>query len=488
MADNKDLKTHKQIMRHFTHQRFMMYLKNAVSKFIISFIIAFTIAFVPEYALESKAVFMLFILIFAASLWTSEAIPAFSVSLLIIGLEIILIGFDNFNFSSTHGEWKYFLKAWSSPLVFLFLAGFVMAIAASKTKLDLWLAKKMMSFVGKKPENILTGLLIITFALSMFISNTATTAMMITIVIPILKNMKEDNKFQKAILLSVVIGANIGGMGTIIGTPPNAIAVGALGDLAPSFVSWMYHALPPAILLVIILRYFIIKMYPSNEKFIEIKNVARISDKDGSIGVVPQDKNYPSWKKAIVMLVFASTILLWLTGPLHHIPTTVVSFLPIIALTVFRIINADDMREIRWDVIILIIGGLSLGLGVVKTNLDDWLASLIDFSSFSVIVIALLFSYIMVLVSNFMSNTAATNILLPLIIAISVSFGEHLSTFTVIVVALAASFAMTLPVSTPPNAIMYSSGKLGANDFISIGLIAAIIGPIVTISWMNFIY
>ena len=466
----------------------MEYLKNVIAKFVLSFVIAFVIAFMPDYALENEAVFMLFIVIFSAFLWISEAIPAFSVSLLIIGLEIILIGFNNFNFSDTSGEWKYFLKAWSSPLVFLFLSGFIMAIAASKTKLDLWLAKKVILFVGKKPENILSGLIVITFTLSMFISNTATTAMMITITLPILKHMREDNPFQKAILLSVVIAANIGGMGTIIGTPPNAIAVGVLGDNAPSFISWMYHALPPAIALVVILRYAILKMYPSNEEFIVIKSVNTVADHDDSTIVIKKGDSYPSWKKGLVVIVFAITILLWLTGPLHGVPTTVVSFLPIIALTTFGIINADDMKEVRWDVIILIIGGLSLGLGVVKTGLDDWLASLIDFSSFSVIVVALLFSYIMVLVSNFMSNTAATNILLPLIIAISSSFSEHLSTFTVIVVALAASFAMTLPVSTPPNAIMYSSGKLHANDFIKIGIIAAIVGPLLTIVWLNFIY
>lgn len=446
------------------------------------------LTFIPTYSLEQDALNMLFILIFAAFLWISEAIPAFSVSLLIIGLEIILIGFTNFDFNSSNVEWKYFLKPWSSPLVFLFLAGFIMAIAASKTKLDLWLAKKMLFYVGSKPENILSGLMIITFILSMFISNTATTAMMITITVPILASMRKDNKFQKAILLSVVVAANIGGMSTIIGTPPNAIAVGALGENAPSFISWMFHALPPSIIAVIILRYIIIKIYPSCENEIIIHHLEDINHYDDSTSNFTKIPSYPSWKKVLVIVVFIFTILLWLTGPLHHVPTTVVSFLPIIVFTIFGVIDVEDLKEIRWDVIILIIGGLSLGLGVSKTGLDNWLASLLDFSSFSIFVIVLLFSYLVVLVSNFMSNTAATNILLPLIIAISSSFSTHLSTFAVISVALCASFAMTLPVSTPPNAIMYSSGKLQAKDFLVLGLIIAIIGPIIVLTWLNIIY
>ncbi len=468
--------------------RFKIPLKNALSKFIFSLLFAFVLTYFPSFSLEQDALYMLFILLFAACLWVSEAIPAFSVSLLIIGLEIILIGFTDFDFSKHNTSWKYFLQPWSSPLVFLFLGGFIMAIAASKTKLDLWLAKKMLFYVGDKPENILSGLMIITFVLSMFISNTATTAMMITVTVPILASMKKDNKFQKAILLAVVVAANIGGMSTIIGTPPNAIAVGALGVNAPSFVSWMYHALPPAIVAVIILRYIIIKLYPSNEEKIIIKYLEEVSHYDDSTTDFSKVPSYPSWKKALVILVLLTTVSLWLTGPLHHIPTTVVSFLPIIVLTIFGIIDVEDIKEIRWDVIILIIGGLSLGLGVVKTGLDTWLASLIDFSGFSVFLLVLVFSYIVVLVSNFMSNTAATNILLPLIIAISSSFTEHLSTFAVIAVALCASFAMTLPVSTPPNAIMYSSGKLQAKDFLSLGVIIAILGPLLVLSWLYLIY
>lgn len=454
-------------------------IKHAISRFIFSLIISLFIALVPSYSgLSSDANYMLFILCFSSLLWMTEAIPAFAVSFLIISLEILFLGFHNFNFDSNSKEWLYYLESWSSPLIFLFIAGFILAIAASKTKLDLWLAKKVLLYFGSKPHNILTGLMSITFVLSMFISNTATTAMMMTMLLPILNNMKESNPFQKGILLSIVVAANIGGMGTIIGTPPNAIAIGILGDKAPSFILWMFMALPPAILIVIVLRWVILKMYPSNEENINIGKIQKVPHYDDSTTRFTKVPTIPSWKKIFVIAIFSITILLWLTGPFHHIPTPVVSLLPIVLFTISGIIDTEDIKEIRWDVIILIIGGLSLGSGVVKTGLDVWLGMQIDVEGMNIYFIVSIFALVVIIVSNFMSNTAATNIMLPLVVALISSLGDNIVSYMVISIALCASCAMILPVSTPPNAIAYSSGKLNSKDFILIGLITAIVGPI----------
>ncbi len=454
-------------------------VKHSVFKFLFSLLAAYFIAFIPNYSyLSYDASLMLFILLIAAFLWMTEAIPAFAVSFLIIALEILLLGYHNFDFDSSNKEWVYYLKAWSNPLIFLFMAGFIMAIAASKTKLDLWLAKRVLFYFGNKPNNILTGLMLITFILSMFISNTATTAMMMTLLIPMLKNMNKDNPFQKGILLGIVIAANIGGMGTIIGTPPNAIAVGILGDNAPSFVEWMIIALPPAVLLTIIFRWLILKKYKSNEDTIDIEKVKRVSHFDDSTSTFTKVPTIPSWKKSLVIIVFTITVSLWLTGPLHHIPTPVVSLFPIVVFTVFGIINTDDIKEINWDVIILIIGGLSLGAGVAKTSLDTWIGTQFSIDGLDLFLIASIFTFIVILVSNFMSNTAATNIILPLVVALVSSMGDSIVSYMVISVALCASCAMILPVSTPPNAIAFSSGKLNSKDFILIGLVAGLIGPI----------
>lgn len=473
-------------LKRLINEKLKFSIKHSVTRFIFSFIFSILAVTIPSYSgLDSDTSYMFFILCFSSLLWMTEAIPAFAVSFLIISLEILFLGFHDFNFDNNSKEWLYYLKSWSSPLIFLFISGFVLAIAASKTKLDLWLAKKVLFYFGSKPHNILTGLMSITFVLSMFISNTATAAMMMTMLLPILNNMKESNPFQKGILLAIIVAANVGGMGTIIGTPPNAIAVGILGDNAPSFVSWMIMALPPAILLVIVFRFFILKLYPSNEENINISKIQSVSHFDDSTTSFTKVPTIPSWKKSIVIGIFIITILLWLTGPFHHIPTPVVSLLPIVAFTIFGIIDTEDIKEIRWDVIILIIGGLSLGAGVVKTGLDDWLGMQFDIEGLNIYLIVTIFAFIVILVSNFMSNTAATNIMLPLVVALVSSMGSEIISFMVISIALCASCAMILPVSTPPNAIVFASGKLKSKDFILIGIIAAIAGPLFIIGLLS---
>jgi sodium-dependent dicarboxylate transporter 2/3/5 len=474
-------------LRLFFNKAYKISLHFVFTAFSLSFLVAFCIAFIPTYAMSHDATLTLFILLFAAGLWITEAIPAFAVSLLVIALEIVLLGFKDFDFASGSKAWEYYLSPWSSPLIFLFLAGFIMAAAASKTKLDVWIAKKVLFIVGGKPHNILTGIIAITFGLSMFVSNTATAVMMMTIVLPLLHQIKKDNPFSTAILLAVVIGANLGGMATIIGTPPNAIAVGALGDNAPSFLGWMMLALPPALFVVIVLRFMILKLYPSTEDFIDLQTIKDVEHFDDSTKEFSKHPTIPSWKKQVTIAIFAITVLLWLTTPLHHIPTTVVSLIPIIGFTLFGIIDADDITKIRWDVIILIIGGLSLGLGVSKTGLDIYIATLIPTDGMSALWLMLIFSYIVVVVSNFMSNTAATNIMLPIVIAVATTISASATVMVAVAVALSASFAMSLPVSTPPNAIVYSSNKVKSKDFLIIGITVAILGPLVTVGWLYLV-
>ncbi|MGM0623108.1 MAG: DASS family sodium-coupled anion symporter [Campylobacterota bacterium] len=473
----------RRYLRNIIDSTHIIHPSQAFLNFAASFLVALFIAFIPEYSLSAQGVYMLFILIFAAGLWITEAIPAFSVALLIIALQILLLGFEGFDFSD-QSSWKQYLKQWSNPLVFLFLAGFIMAIAASKTKLDIWIAKKVLFFVGGKPHNIITGLIFITFGLSMFISNTATAAMMMTVISPILLMIKDDNPFRKAAMLAVIIGANLGGMCTIIGTPPNAIAVGFLGDKAPSFIGWMVLASPPATITALALRLLIIKVYPSTQSYISLKRLKELEDDTtqqpkGSKVVAVAD-----WKKKVVVATFGATILLWLSEPLHSIPTTVVSFLPIVMFTLFGIIGPDDIKEVRWDVIILIIGGLSLGYGVSQTGVDTWFASLVPNEGVGALAVMLIFSYTVVVISNFMSNTAATNIILPIAVAVGATFSANDGFMTAIVVALSASFAMMLPVSTPPNAIVYSSGALESKNFLILGAVAGVIGPLAVFGWL----
>jgi len=458
--------------------------KDRLVRFALSLVLALMAAYLPAYeGLTSDGRTTLFILLFAAGLWLSEAIPAFAVSFLIIALEIFMLALV----PGEGRQWEHFLSPWASPLVFLFLAGFIMARAASKTRLDIWLAKRVLFLVGNRPEKIMTGMILVTFTMSMFISNTATAALIVAILFPMLSTMRPDNPYKKGLLLAVTMAANIGGMGTIIGTPPNAIAAGLLGAQSPSFIGWMALALPPAVLLVFLLRLLLLKRYPSSEPVIDLSALHGVDHTDDTSRVHATVPSVPSWKKSAVVLTFAVTVLLWLTGPLHAIPTTVVSFLPIVVFTMLGILDADDMRALNWDVIILIVGGLSLGSAVAASGLDRWIAELFAALSLPFLLLIPLFAYLVVALSNFMSNTAAANILLPLVAAVAAAAGAHGSVLAVVTVALSASLAMALPVSTPPNAIVFASGALKSRDFWLLGILSGLFGPMLILGWIYFV-
>jgi solute carrier family 13 (sodium-dependent dicarboxylate transporter), member 2/3/5 len=458
--------------------------KDRLIRFAVSLLVALAAAYLPAYeGMGDEARTTFFILLFAAGLWLSEAIPAFAVSFLIIALEIVLLGL----MPSGGGNWEHFLTPWASPLVFLFLAGFIMASAASKTHLDIWMAKRVLFLVGNKPGRIMTGMIVVTFSLSMFISNTATAALIVAILFPMLSKMRPDNPYRKGLLLAVTMAANIGGMGTIIGTPPNAIAAGLLGAQAPSFVGWMALALPPALVMVVVMRSLLLWRYPSNEAVIDLGALHGVDHTDDSSKVHGAVPSVPSWKKTAVVLTFAVTVLTWLTGPLHSIPTTVVSFLPIVVFTMLGILDADDIRALNWDVIILIVGGLSLGSAVSGSGLDDWIAALFSAMTLPLFVLVALFAYLVVVLSNFMSNTAAANIFLPLVAAVAVVVGNDSPVLAVVTVALSASLAMALPVSTPPNAIVFASGALKSRDFWLMGIFSGLVGPLVILGWIYLV-
>jgi sodium-dependent dicarboxylate transporter 2/3/5 len=316
----------------------------------------------------------------------------------------------------------------------------------------------------------------LTFIFSMFMSNTATTVMMLAVITPVVVNLEKDDPIIKGMMLAIPFAANLGGMGTIIGSPPNAIAAGAIANIYPiNFAEWMLVGLPPAIFLGTIAWIYIIKKYPSQEEKIDLSELL-----DDSY----QSAILPLWKKILVMLVFILTILLWLTTPLHGISTPVISFIPITIFASVRVIGVSDIRQLPWDVLLLLTGGLSLGLAVSKTGLAEWLVGGIPLSSGIVILIAFVFSYIATIISNFMSNTAASNILVPIGLAAAVGFEPQV----VIPIALGASAAMCMPISTPPNALAYASEKLAIKDFISGGVVIGVIAPIVSVIWCIIVF
>lgn len=457
-------------------------------RIIISGLIAYLVFFVVSYGpfrgandLGLPGEYMLFILLFAAGLWVSEAIPAFAVSLVVIALEIAILGRPGGVFAAEGNNkvWEMFIHPWSSPLIWLFLGGFVLAHAAVKTGLDHIVARRIISLFGNRPKKLLFGVMLVTFTLSMFMSNTATAAMMIALLRPVIASLEIRDRYAKGLVLGVAMASSVGGMGTIIGTPPNAIAAQALSTIHPvSFLSWILIGLPPALVLFVISWIYLTLKFPSDKSEIPLSALDRTD-----AGQLPYPGSSGRHNLWVVLGVFTFAILMWLFESVHSIPAPVIAFFAISILSVSGVVTAQDMRSLPWDVLILMAGGLSLGVGVQATGLSDWIVSFIPMH-LNGSGLVLFFAVMAVVMSNFMSNTATASIVIPVVSGFS-AVQPHI---LILPVALACSCAMILPVSTPPNAVAFASGHLKPSDFLWGGILMALIGPIVILLWMRVLF
>jgi len=418
------------------------------------------------------------ILVLGALLWVTEAIPAFAVALLVVGLEIAILGRPG-GIHAAEGDveaWRRFVTPWSSPLIWLFLGGFVLAQSCAKTGLDRRMAMALLSRVGPRPGLLLALVMAGTFVLSMFMSNTATTAMMMAVLAPLGAGVATDDRRLRGIFLAVAVAANLGGMGTIIGTPPNAIAAGQLSaEQRPDFLRWMLIGLPPALLLVgvaylwIRLRYF---------RGMAPEDVPTLEASDG--GSESPRERLNRW---VVGVVFAVTVVMWMSEALHGIPSPVISFIPIIVLAVTGVMMHEDIRSLPWDILLLLFGGMSLGLAVQDTGVADWMAAQVP-ESWEPMALVAAIGLMAVLLSNLMSNTATASILVPVGIGlVPLASSPQMA----VAIALSCSMAMCLPISTPPNAVAFASGRVKTADLLGMGLLLAVVGPLVVIPWVLWI-
>jgi len=413
------------------------------------------------------------ILVFAALLWTSEAMPAFAVALLVMGLQIALLGRPGGPLvAAGDGDgWRMFVAPWASPMMWLFLGGFVMAHACSRSGLDRWMAALALGRLRGGSAGMLAGVMGMTFTLSMFMSNTATAAMMLAVVGGLTRGLGVGDGRAKGLFLGVAVAASLGGMGTLIGSPPNAIAAGELADgRGVDFLGWMVVALPPAVLLCALAYGFLWWRYLRGRA-------------DGPYSVsaeLPAQAN--TWRRRVVMGVFFVTVLMWMTESLHGIPTPVVSFLPIVVFAVTGVMGSSDLRELPWEVLLLLAGGLSLGVGVEATGLAAWMVGQIP-AGFGPGGLSVLLVLLAVCLSNMMSNTAAASLLIPIGAGLAGSASAEL---LVIPIALGCSAALLLPISTPPNALAFASGRLESRDFLGVGAMVGVVGTVVLVLWSRW--
>lgn len=403
------------------------------------------------------------ILSIAAILWITEAIPLSITALLIPTLGVYLGVFD------VKTAFSYF----AHPLIFLFFGGFVLATALSKHEVDKFVAYKIVSLSGNKFLISVFFLMLATSLVSMWISNTSTTAMMMPLALGILATLqgKATEHIYTFTLLGIAYAASVGGIGTLVGSPPNGIAAGILNL---SFTDWLKFGIPVYLILfpLLFLILYIVFRPPVNLKVEKTENI--------SFEFTQQ--------RLLVLLIFALTALAWIfSKQLAHIVgvkkyfDAVIAITAVILLVIFRVIDWKDInRGVSWGTLLLFGGGIALSGIMKKTGtakfIADWLVDVL--SSVSTFIFLLIIVLFVIFLTELMSNTATTALVAPILFEAAKSLDKP-PEMLVIPAAVAASCAFMLPVATPPNAIVYGTGYIKQKDMMRVGFILNIVFALV---------
>ena len=445
---------------------------------------------------------MIAIFVFAALMWILEGVPAWVTSVLIIVVMLFTVsdsaiatlinphyytGVDVETVTKAGKEvtqltgiipYKDIIAAFADPTVMLFMGGFILALVASKSGVDVTLARVMLKPFGTNPKIVLLGFMLVTAVFSMFVSNTATAAMMLTFLAPVFRSLPEKERGRIALALAIPIGSNIGGIATPIGTPPNGIALGALKDAGVNigFLDWIVLTFPLMIVILLIAWGILSMMYKFTTKKIEfdIKGGAK-----------------KSWQTRAIYVVMIITILLWCGEKIFGINSYVVALFPVGAFSALGIINSDDIKTIDWSLLWMVAGGFALGTGMKESGLAKAMVQSIPFSEFPVFIVLIGAGLLCWLLSTFISNSASAALMVPILITVGQGMEDQLApigglTTLIVGIALCASFAMALPISTPPNAIAYSTGLVKTGQMARVGLIVGIISMVLAYAMLIF--
>ena len=387
-----------------------------------------------------------------------------------------------------HRIFRYGCKTCFDPVVMLFMGGFVLAIMAEKYGLDVTLARILLKPFGTKPNMVLLGFLVVIAVFSMFMSNTATAAMMLAFLAPVLSVLPSDDKGKIGLSLAIPVAANIGGIGTPIGTPPNATAVRFLTEAGydVSFSDWSIRMIPYVLIMILVAWVILQLLFPFKTKKLVLD--------------IPANKRPVDWKTYVVWITFIGTILLWATESLTGINSNVVALIPLGVLTMTGIFTKEDIKEINWTVLWLVAGGFALGTALQGTGLAKVLINAIPFGSMSVLLVLIIAGLVCYFLSNFISNSATAALLIPILIVVAEGMADPAAANNASFVALGgthamisfiavcASIAMLFPISTPPNAIASSTGLVQTKDMTKVGIIIGTIGFVLGFFWLTKLF
>ena len=427
--------------------------------------------------------------------WMSEAV-SISVSALLPLVLFPLLGIMDIKSTSA---------SYGSHIVYLFFGGFVMALALEKVNLHKRIALNIIRITGTSPNRVVLGFMLATALLSMWISNTASTVVMLPIALQVINLLindsdgftTKDQNFALSIMLGIAFSANIGGIATLIGTPPNVVLAGIIENeynIQISFVNWMMMGLPFSIIMLTICYWVIVKwIYPSRLQKLEnaSETILKELQKLGKI----------SKKEKIVLSVFTVTIFLWITRvQLNNwfgwaLSDTGISMMA--ALSMFTIahdfknggfiLDWQDTQKLPWGILILFGGGLALASALAKVGLIDLIGnSIASYQGLSVMVIISLLIFVMLFMTELMSNVALVAIFVPVVAGIAT--GLNIPVLHVCIpVAMASSCAFMLPMATPPNAIVFASGYIKVYQMARVGFILNIISVALLILFTKFV-
>ncbi|HLR38539.1 MAG TPA: DASS family sodium-coupled anion symporter [Chitinophagaceae bacterium] len=379
--------------------------------------------------------------------------------------------------------------AYAHPYIFLFMGGFMIGLAIERWNLHKRIAFSIINYIGKSEKKVIVGFMVATAFLSMWISNTATTLMMFPIALSVIENFKSETVFSKNLMLGIAYSASIGGMATLIGTPPNIILAGIVNEslgMEISFFKWMLFALPFAcILLLAAILYLTSYKTPretNDKQEFTLENLGKIT--------VPEKR---------VLVVFSIVAFLWITRSfiweaiIPGLNDTIIAMGGAFLLFLIpagegkeQLMNWDTAKKLPWDVLLIFGAGLAIAAGFSQTDLSNWLAGQFLHLKF---VPSMLILLIVIAGINFLtevtSNTATASMALPLMATLGYSLGIP-SIQLMIAVALSASCAYMLPVSTPPNAIVFASGRIKIIQMVSTGFVLNIISIILIFFFVSY--
>ncbi|WP_102336261.1 SLC13 family permease [Salimicrobium jeotgali] len=452
-----------------------------------------TLLFFQPEGMSDDAQAVLASTLWVASWWMTEAAPIPLTSLLPIILFPLTGGLGMDETASSYGD----------DTIFLFMGGFMIALAMEKWNLHKRIALSIILVIGTNTERIILGFMVATGFLSMWISNTATAMMMVPIGLAIIyqvsEQLKDDDSidtskenfgFGKALMLGIAYSASIGGVSTLIGTPPNTAFAAIAGDLYGveiSFARWMLFGVPVAWTFLFIAWFYLIKVaYP-----LKLKTLP------GGRDVIKKEKDAigrAGFEEKVILVVFVLAAFSWITRSFllqefvnENVNDAVIALTASVILFIIpaknekggRILDWDTAVKLPWGILLLFGGGLAIAGGFSASGLSEWLGNqLTILEGVNLFVVLLAVTVMVIFLTEITSNTATANMMYPIMASLAVALGVH--PYAVMIAAgVASSSAFMLPVATPPNAVVFGSGYLRIPDMAKAGIALNFVGVII---------